>query len=40
VGEWAAIQVKVVALLIGVLLGGILVIAYASYDTLRNMEYA
>jgi hypothetical protein len=34
----AAVQVKVVALLIGVLLGGILVIAYASYDTLRRID--
>jgi hypothetical protein len=29
---------KIVALLMGVVLGGILVIAYASYDTLRRID--
>lgn len=29
---------KLVALLVGILLGGILVVAYASYDTLRKID--
>jgi hypothetical protein len=30
--------VKTVALLVGILLGGILVISYASYETLRSID--